>query len=240
VILYDLPCLDGLDDSAFPPTSQALDFPSGLLAWGGSLGPTRLIEAYRRGIFPWYSENEPVLWWSPSPRCVLHLREVYVSKRSRRRLRQGAFHLTADTAFAAVIECCAAARESRPSTWISAEMMGAYNTLHEMGVAHSVEAWRDGALVGGIYGLAIGHMFFGESMFSLRSDASKVALIALCRQLDEWGFGPIDCQVSNPHLQRMGAVESERDAFEAALATFSSKPRPDGSWKHLFQPARDW
>lgn len=238
--LYDLPCLDDTPDDEFPPSSAALGFPSGLLAWGGSLRPGRLIEAYRRGIFPWYNEGEPVLWWTPSPRCVLYPRDVYVSKRSRRRLRQGAFELTADTAFDRVIAGCAAPRPERPSTWITREMAEAYSALQEMGVAHSVEAWQEGELVGGIYGLAIGQIFFGESMFSRKTDASKVALITLCRQLDDWGFGPIDCQVGNPHLRRMGAVEIEREAFEAQLEHYTARPSRVGPWTHAFEPARDW
>lgn len=248
MVLLDLPCLDANGDypgdDEFPPTDTALDFPSGLLAWGGSLRPGRLIEAYRRGIFPWYSEGEPVLWWTPSPRCVLYPADVYVSKRTRQKLRQRRFTLTADTAFAEVIDGCAAPRPDRPSTWITAEMLEAYRALHEMGVAHSVEAWLDGRLVGGIYGLSIGRMFFGESMFSLEADASKVALITLCRQLDEWGFGPLDCQVGNPHLKSMGAVEIEREAFEAQLGEFTAMPGPDpgigDSWRNAFRGEWDW
>lgn len=242
--LFDLPCLDadgdfGADDE-FPPTSAALAFPNGLLAWGGSLEPARLIEAYRRGIFPWYSEGEPVLWWTPSPRSVLHPRDVYVSSRTRRRLRQGAFEVTADSAFADVIEGCAAPARGRRSTWITRAMKSAYLRLHEMGTAHSVEAWQDEELAGGVYGLAIGHMFFGESMFSARTDASKVALITLCRQLEAWGFGPVDCQVGNPHLRRMGAVEIDRTDFEAVLREFSSKPRAEGPWTDSFRSDWDW
>lgn len=235
--LYDLPCLDDTSDDEFPPTSEALAFPSGLLAWGGSLKPRRLIEAYRRGIFPWYSEGEPILWWSPSPRCVLYPADVYVSTRTRRRLNQGAFEVRADTAFDDVIAQCAAPRPERPSTWITGEMMASYQELHRLGVAHSVEAWQDGKLVGGVYGLAIGHMFFGESMFSRVTDASKVALITLCRQLEAWDFGPIDCQVGNPHLVRMGAVEIDRAAFETQLRECTGRGRADGSWQLDFEAA---
>lgn len=238
--LLDLPCLDNLPDTEFPPTSRALDFPNGLLAWGGSLHPARLVEAYRRGIFPWYSQGEPLLWWTPSPRCVLYPDEVYVSRRSRRRLRQGAFEITADRAFDEVIANCAVERAERPSTWITPEMIEAYRQLHDSGEAHSIEAWQDGRLAGGIYGLAIGHMFFGESMFSLSTDASKVALITLCRQLRKWGFGPIDCQVRNPHLMRMGAVEIERDAFELQLQQFVGKEFAQGSWTGRFSSRWCW
>ena len=238
--LIDLPCLDGTADDALPPTSTALTFPGGLLAWGGSLRPNRLLEAYRRGIFPWYSEGEPVLWWSPSPRCIIRPAEVYISKRTRRRLRRGEFEVRADSAFDAVIAGCAAPGPGRRSTWITHGMKGAYQALHGLGVAHSVEAWKDGQLVGGIYGLAIGHMFFGESMFSSLTDASKVALITLCRQLDDWGFGPLDCQVGNPHLARMGAIELDREAFEAELGTCVARARPQVSWRDSFRGVWDW
>lgn len=238
--LFDLPCLDGTSYDDFPPTPAALEFPSGLLAWGGSLETARLIEAYRRGIFPWYSEGEPVLWWTPSPRCVLYPGDVYVSTRTRRRLRQGAFELTADTAFEQVIEGCAAPAPGRLSTWITRDMKSAYSRLHELGVAHSVEAWQAGELVGGIYGLAIGHMFFGESMFGRVTDASKLALITLCRQLKAWGFGPMDCQVGNPHLRRMGAVEIDREEFEAQLEAYIGRPRADGAWSDSFRSDWDW
>lgn len=240
MFLLELPCLDNLADDDFPPTATALEDPNGLLAWGGTLNSTRLISAYRKGIFPWYSEGEPLLWWTPSPRCVLELDKVYVSRRTRRRLRQGAFEITADTAFENVIAACAAPGIGRATTWITDPMLAAYNRLHLDGVAHSIEAWQDGVLVGGIYGLAIGHMFFGESMFSSRPDASKTALITLCRQLQDWNFGPIDCQVGNPHLLRMGAREVEREVFESWLAEYTAQPRPDGSWQSEFQARTDW
>lgn len=238
MVLLDIPCLDdGGDDpggNTFPPTDAALDYPNGLLAWGGSLHPEILLAAYRRGIFPWFSEGEPVLWWTPSPRCVLYPTDVYVSSRTRRKLRQRAFTLTADTAFDAVIAECAAPAPDRPATWITEEMREAYSALHAMGTAHSVEAWQGDHLVGGIYGLAIGRMFFGESMFSRVPDASKVALITLCRQLADWGFGPLDCQVGNPHLERMGAVEIEREAFEAQLRKYTAMEGRDGPWTGAF------
>ena len=238
--LLDLPCLDDWPETEFPPTSEALEFPNGLLAWGGTLRPKRLVEAYRRGLFPWYSEGEPILWWTPSPRCVLYPNDVYISKRSRRRLRQKAFEITADCAFGQVISACSESRQERPSTWITRDMLEAYEAMHEMGVAHSIEAWHQGELAGGIYGLAIGHFFFGESMFSYRTDASKIALITLCRQLSSWGFGPIDCQVVNPHLLSMGAVSIEREDFEARLEKFTGKARPPGSWKESFQGQWQW
>lgn len=237
--LFDLPCLDDAAETEFPPTSQALEFPNGLLAWGGSLTPGRILAGYHRGIFPWYSQGEPLMWWTPSPRCVLYPADVYVSKRTRRRIRQEQFRITADTVFEQVVENCAAPRPERPTTWITREMMAAYRVLHETGVAHSVEIWAEGELVGGIYGLSIGHMFFGESMFSFQADASKVALISLCGQLEDWGFGPLDCQVSNPHLRRMGAVEINRSAFEAQLSLCTARARSNGSWTEVFSKSKD-
>lgn len=244
MVLLDLPSLDPGgeygDDDAFPPTDTALDYPNGLLAWGGSLRPARLLEAYRRGIFPWYSEGEPLLWWTPSPRCVLYPADVYVSRRTRQKLRQRKFAVTADVAFADVMAECAAPRPNRPSTWITPEMLEAYGQLHKMGVAHSVEAWLEERLVGGVYGLSIGRMFFGESMFSLETDASKIALITLCRQLEAWRFGPLDCQVGNPHLLRMGAVEIERGEFEAQLGQYTGAPAPDKPWLDEFRGEWAW
>lgn len=234
--VIELPCLEYAEDTVFPPTSQALDDPNGLLAWGGSLSAERLVSAYEKGIFPWYSENEPILWWSPSPRCVLYPDRVYVASRTRRRLRQAQFQVKADTAFSDVIAACAAPGPGRTSTWITDEMIAAYSSLHELGIAHSVEVWVENELVGGVYGLALGHMFFGESMFSRQPDASKIALIHLCRQLEAWGFGPMDCQVGNEHLYRMGAVDIDREEFEETLAKYTSRPRENGSWQNQFQP----
>lgn len=238
MLFSELPCLDATPSDHFPPTSDALEFPKGLLAWGGNLSTERLLAAYRRGIFPWYSQGEPILWWSPVPRCVILPEKIYISSRTRRRLRQGAFRLTADTAFRKVVRACAKSRPDRPSTWITREMKQAYGRLHEMGYCHSVETWNGERLVGGVYGLAIGNMFFGESMFSLETDASKVALITLCRQFEDWGIGMIDCQVTNPHLERMGAEELGRDEFEAHLSALTSASRPPGPWISEFRT--DW
>ena len=188
-----------------------------LLALGGDLSPIRLVNAYRRGIFPWYAEDQPILWWSPAPRCVIYPNEVHISRRLRRRYNQGGFSLSADREFAAVIEACAAPRSDQEGTWITAEMQSAYIRLHTMGVAHSVEVNVDGQLAGGIYGVALGRIFFGESMFSKRTDASKIALVALCKQLYQWGFELLDCQVCNPHLVSMGALEISRQAFNRHL-----------------------
>lgn len=214
-----IPLLGSDPESPFPPTATALKHPPGLLAVGGDLTPARLVNAYRRGIFPWFSEEQPILWWSPAPRCVIFPDAVHVSRRVRRRYNQGRFSLTADQAFRAVIEACAEPRTDQLGTWITNEMVKAYVRLHAMGVAHSVEVHLDNQLAGGIYGLALGSVFFGESMFSKREDASKIALIALCRQLHQWGFTLLDCQVENPHLLSMGAREISREEFERFLPT---------------------
>jgi len=231
-----IPILGRDPESPFPPADEALDYPQGLLAIGGDLSPARLINAYRLGIFPWYAEGQPILWWSPAPRCVIVPGEVHISRRLRRRYNQGRFSVAADLAFAQVIEACAAPRRDQPETWITAAMQSAYIRLHELGIAHSVEVSIDGELAGGIYGLALGRMFFGESMFSRQVDASKIALVALCRQLERWGFTLLDCQVSNPHLLSMGAREISRQAFDRHLAA-AQEP---GRWRTDFNCAERW
>jgi leucyl/phenylalanyl-tRNA--protein transferase len=230
--ILDLPRLGESPDAPFPPTAQALQAPNGLLAWGGDLAPKRLLRAYREGIFPWYSEGQPVLWWSPAPRCVIFPDRVHLSRRTRRRYNQGGFQLTADTAFDRVVAACAEPRAHEPGTWITPAMREAYVRLFEGGHAHSVEVWTGDALVGGIYGLAIGSVFFGESMFSRQVDASKVALIALCRHLQAQGFGLLDCQVGNPHLFRMGADQLTRADFERFLERLTEDERKTGLWTH--------
>jgi leucyl/phenylalanyl-tRNA--protein transferase len=212
-----IPILAKDPESPFPPTEQALDYPQGLLAVGGDLSPARLINAYQHGIFPWYSDDQPILWWSPAPRCVLYPHSVHISRRLRRRYNQGLFRLTCDQAFTEVIAACAGPRHEQDGTWIDAEMQQAYIRLHQSGVAHSVEVWKDDRLVGGIYGLALGKVFFGESMFSETEDASKISLVALCRQLQRWDFSLLDCQISNPHLLSMGAEDISRAEFEDHL-----------------------
>lgn len=228
--LLDLPRLGAKPDAPFPPTRRALASPNGLLAWGGDLHPRRLLGAYRAGIFPWYSAGQPILWWSPAPRCVLYPGRVYVSRRSRRRYNSGQFELSADRAFAAVIKACAQPRDDDAGTWITADMIDAYVRLHQAGHAHSVEVWQDGRLVGGIYGLALGGIFFGESMFSRASDAGKIALIALCRHLQTADFALLDCQLSSEHLLSMGAESIPRAQFERELETHATTDRPAGSW----------
>jgi leucyl/phenylalanyl-tRNA--protein transferase len=238
--MLDLPRLDADPRSPFPPTVEALEIPNGLLAWGGDLHPERLLSAYSAGIFPWYTEGQPLLWWSPAPRCVIYPADIYVSKRSCRRYNSGRYTLTADTDFAAVIQACAESRSDETGTWITQQMLAAFVELHSLGYAHSIEAWRDGQLAGGIYGLAIGSVFFGESMFTRQSDAGKIAQISLCRQLERWSFEMLDCQVSNPHLLRMGAVEISRRQFENLLAGGISKPCITGPWTDLFNPEPRW
>lgn len=235
-----LPRLGAGPNSPFPSTGEALERPNGLLAWGGGLEPERLLAAYRMGIFPWFSPDEPILWWSPAPRCVLVPAQVHLSRRTRRRFNTGEFTLTADSAFREVISGCAEPRGENPGTWITAELQEGFNQLHDEGYAHSIEVWREQNLVGGIYGLALGEMFFGESMFSRETDASKIALVALCRQLESWGFGLLDCQVPNKHLKSMGAIRISRLDFEHQLQHLIQQPGHHGSWSQCFTASECW
>jgi len=215
----------------FPPLEQALDEPNGLLAAGGDLSPARLLDAYRQGIFPWYSEGEPILWWSPDPRMVLVPGELKVSRSLGKTLRKGGFEVRADTAFREVMAACAAPRRGQRGTWITDEMLGAYLRLHQLGHAHSVETWIGGELAGGLYGVALGRAFFGESMFSRATDASKIALVHLVRQLQGWHFGIIDCQMATPLLASLGAREIPRREFSNRLKELVNYPRPMGAWR---------
>ena len=216
--------------SYFPPVEAALADPNGLLAMGGDLSPARLLDAYRHGIFPWFNPGEPILWWSPDPRMVLAPGEVRVSRSLAKRLRNAGFELRVDSAFAEVMHACAEPREGAGGTWISPGMIAAYGRLFDAGYAHSIETWRDGRLVGGLYGVAIGRMFYGESMFSREPDASKVALVRLARQLERWRFGLIDCQMETPHLASLGARTLPRAAFTARLAELVNLPHLSGPW----------
>jgi leucyl/phenylalanyl-tRNA--protein transferase len=211
VIQTMIPWLHGADP--FPPVETALADPNGLLAAGGDLSPARLLDAYTRGIFPWFSDGDPPLWWSPDPRMVLHLDELHVARSLRRVLRSGRYTVTFDRDFAGVMAGCAEPRTRERGTWITPSMVQAYTTLAALGHAHSVESWEGGTLAGGLYGVAIGRMFFGESMFARGTDASKVALVCLARQLRRWGFRIIDCQMSTPHLASLGAREVPRAQF---------------------------
>jgi len=210
----------------FPPVDQALDNPDGLLAAGGSLSTRRLVEAYRRGIFPWFSEGDPILWWSPDPRTVLHPARIHVSHSLRKRLRQQAFAVTIDRAFARVLDGCASPRADDTGTWLSPQMRRAYTALHQAGVAHSIEVWMDGELAGGIYGVALGLMFYGESMFTRRTDASKIAMVRLAEQLDRWAFPLIDCQLETDHLVSLGAEPMPRRRFIAEVEQLVKQPAP--------------
>jgi leucyl/phenylalanyl-tRNA--protein transferase len=214
----------------FPPARAALKEPNGLLAAGGDLKPERLLAAYRRGIFPWYEEGQPILWWSPDPRAVLRPDGVKVSRSLRRSLIKGGFELQIDSAFAAVVAACAEPRRYTDATWITRDMAIAYTRLHEAGWAHSFETWREGELVGGLYGVAIGRVFFGESMFSRVTDASKVALVRLAEHLRARSFELIDCQVASAHVASLGATSISRDAFLACLDEYCEPPGAPGSW----------
>lgn len=219
------------DNQPFPHPDRALTEPDGLLAAGGNLTPRRLLRAYRMGIFPWYSADQPILWWSPDPRLVLLPECLKVSRSLRKTLRKGLFAITADTAFEQVVAACAGPRQGEPGTWITSEMFRAYCRLHRLGHAHSIETWQQGELVGGLYGVSLGRVFYGESMFSWISDASKIALVALAAQLQRWEFAVIDCQVTTAHLLSMGAVDIPRSSFLQLLECYCPQPGQPGSWR---------
>ena len=225
-------------EDPFPPVTAALTEPNGLLAAGGELSAGRLIEAYRQGIFPWFNPGQPVLWWSPDPRMVLYPRELNVSRSLGKTLRNRGYEVRADTCFRAVMQACAEPRPEQDGTWISDEMVAAYCALHELGVAHSVETWIGGELAGGLYGVALGRMFYGESMFTRAADASKIALVHLARQLERWDFGMIDCQVRTEHLASAGAREIPRAEFLRKLAELVNYPDANGRWKLDHDPAQ--
>jgi len=219
----------------FPDPRSALTEPNGLLAFGGDLSPERLLAAYRHGIFPWFSAGEPILWWSPDPRCVFRTESLRANRSLRRQLRGRSWRVSVDGAFEAVIRACAAPRGDGSGSWIVPAMIDAYVQLHRLGHAHSVEVWDDARLVGGIYGVAVGRLFCGESMFSAESGGSKVALIALARLLHGWDFPLIDAQVSNPHLLGLGALELPRAAFLAQVRELSLQPFDATAWQLISQ-----
>ena len=230
-----LPPLPADPEAPFPDPAQALHDPDGLLAMGGDLSPARLLNAYRHGIFPWFSEGQPLLWWCPDPRTVFRTDQVRLASRFRRQLRRSTWTVRADTAFDQVIAACAAIpRAGQRGTWITADMRAAYSRLHRLGHAHSVEVFEGDRLAGGIYGVAVGTMFFGESMFSARSGGSKVALAALAHRLHEWGWPLLDAQVENPHLLSLGAELWPRRRFLAAIATLVEQPAATGPWTRRF------
>lgn len=215
----------------FPPVDTALEEPNGLLAAGGDLTPARLLDAYARGIFPWSGDDEPMLWWSPDPRMVLFVDELHVARSLRRRIRAGGYRVTMDRAFGEVMRGCAGPRADADGTWITQGIVTSYTDLHRLGHAHSVETWRGDELVGGLYGVAIGRMFYGESMFARASDASKVAFAFLVRQLARWGFEMVDCQMSTSHLASLGAREVPREEFTRRLQTLTREPDVAAPWQ---------
>jgi leucyl/phenylalanyl-tRNA--protein transferase len=215
----------------FPPVDRALDEPNGLLAAGGGLSVARLIEAYAAGIFPWFSEGDPVLWWCPDPRMVLPTDGVHVSKSLRRRLRRDDYAFTLDGAYRDVLRECAAPRRGESGTWLVAPMIRAYERLHEAGAAHSAEIWIDGKLAGGLYGVVLGRMFFGESMFTRQTDASKMAIVLLAAQLARWKFPLIDCQMRTDHLASLGAIEMSRRRFVQTIEPLVGAPAVPSPWR---------
>lgn len=214
----------------FPALDSALEDPNGLLAAGGDLSPERIQSAYRQGVFPWFEQDQPILWWSPNPRSVIYVEQFKPSRSLSKTIRKNRYQVTFDTAFDDVIKACAKPREGQEGTWITEQMIAAYIRLHKLGVAHSIESWSDGQLVGGLYGLAIGQVFFGESMFSHSTDASKVAFASMVNWLKTWNYSLIDCQVSNPHLTSLGALELPRDQFVEELNQRVSLPPSKNAW----------
>jgi leucyl/phenylalanyl-tRNA---protein transferase len=225
-----MPIFRLVDEPIFPPPDYA--DPSGLLAVGGDLSKERLLEAYRLGIFPWYSDDQPILWWSPDPRLVLDLKDFIISRSLRKTLKKGVFQVTFDHAFKEVIQACAVvSRSAQNGTWITEEMQEAYINLHDLGYAHSVESWIGGELAGGLYGVSLGKAFFGESMFHLKTDASKVALATLVEKLKSWDFQFIDSQMTTEHMVRLGAKELPRRIFLKRLQLALRHPTKRGRWR---------
>ncbi|MFT6028883.1 MAG: leucyl/phenylalanyl-tRNA--protein transferase [Oleiphilaceae bacterium] len=225
--MSQLPWIEG--NIPLPDPETALTEPNGLLAASYDLSPELILSAYKKGIFPWYSEDQPVLWWSPDPRCIIHPNELHLSKSLKKHIRKTNLNFTFDHAFEQVIHHCARL-DSESGTWITAEMEEAYIELHKLGYAHSVEVWREDELIGGLYGLSLGRCFFGESMFSLETNASKIAFSALCQQLNKWGFKLIDCQVENPHLLTLGASTIKRSIFLEKLNNALKAPQINHKW----------
>lgn len=224
-----LPWLDS-PQASFPDIDLALSDPNGLLAAGGDLSPQRLLQAYSSGIFPWFEEGQPVLWWSPDPRMVLFPEDLRISRSLLKALKKHPYRVTMDKAFPDVIACCAQPRGGSPGTWITDAMQAAYTQLFDSGHAHSVEVWREDTLVGGLYGVALGQLFFGESMFSFETNASKIAFVNLVKQLQQWNYKLIDCQVSSEHLESLGAIEISRDEFRRQLQVLLPEPGKNAPW----------
>ena len=223
--------IDPYDESGgFPDINLAMKEPNGLLAVGGNLTPKRLVDAYKKGIFPWYTEGQPILWWAPDPRSVLFPDKLNISRSTIKKIRQDKYHITVDRAFKQVITQCAAPRSDGNGTWLTSQMIDAYSNLHELGYAHSAECWLDGELVGGLYGVSIGRVFFGESMYSRNSDASKIAFIYLATQLKEWGYAMIDCQVHSNYLQSLGASVIPRQEYINLINHWTKLPALNKQW----------
>ena len=218
----------------FPPIESALEEPNGLLAMGGDLSTQRLLLAYASGIFPWFDEQQPILWWSPNPRAVIYPSELKIAKSLRSILKKGLFHVTYDTAFSQVVEACRAPRKNAQGTWITEQIQKSYNELHQQGYAHSIECWQENKLVGGLYGVTLGKLFFGESMFSFATNSSKVAFVYLVQHLASFGFPLIDCQVPNSHLESLGSTTIPRSEFKILLKHYASFPRDDAPWHTPF------
>lgn len=230
--ILPVPWLAADDETTpLPHPATALTEPNGLLAIGATLSPSRLEAAYRAGIFPWFSADEPILWWSPDPRAILVPTRFRASRRFRQTLRKHDFSVTLDTAFSAVMQACAAPRKGQPGTWITREMQAAYNRLYQLGLAHSIEVWRNRVLIGGLYGVSLGGAFFGESMFSREPNASKIAMAWLCGQLAAWNFAFLDCQMPTQHLLSLGAECLPRTAFLERLTQSQRQPDRIGCWQ---------
>lgn len=221
----------GQTDEAFPPLDHALHEPNGLLAAGGDLSLPRLLRAYRQGIFPWYEAGQPILWWSPDPRVVLFPDQVHVSKNLLKKLRRNLYRVSFDEAFLEVVKACAGPRRGSRGTWITHSMQQAFLQMHQHGYAHSVEVWEGEQLIGGLYGAALGRMFYGESMFAHVADASKIALVVLCRHLTHWGYPIIDSQTPSPHIMRMGAQQIPRAVFSQYLDKLCRQPPHPSPWQ---------
>ncbi|KUM05718.1 leucyl/phenylalanyl-tRNA--protein transferase [Chromobacterium subtsugae] len=222
-------------EPVFPPVAQALSHPNGLLAAGGDLSPRRILSAYSEGIFPWFSLGEPILWWSPAPRMVLYPSRLRVSRSLAKALRRPDYEIRTDQAFFEVMEACSQPRAGQDGTWIVPEMVAAYCRLHQLGYAHSFETWIDGELAGGLYGVAIGRMFYGESMFARRTDASKLAFVHMVRHLATQGVEMIDCQMHTAHLESLGACLVPRDVFLATLKEKIRQPQPGQMWDYHYR-----
>lgn len=231
-----LPWLDG--DSPFPPLTQALTAPNGLLAAGGDLSPQRLLQAYSQGIFPWYNPGEPILWWSPDPRMVLFPQQLRITRSLSKVLRNRSYEIRVDTAFRQVMTACAAPRDAEGGSWIGPEIIDGYCELHRLGHAHSIETWIDGELAGGLYGVALGKMFYGESMFARRNDASKIAFVHLVQKLQLWGCGMIDCQMFTHHLHSFGAQLIPRAQFAATLKLLIAEEAMFQPWHYCNVPTQ--